>query len=312
MARPANEEADTHRPLAPEVAAFASHLAAERGLSPYTVRNYRHAVASFLQWLGPGADWRDLRPGQARSYAIGLSQRLSRRTLHNRVAGLRAFYRYQRERGAVRSNPFEGLTLPKLERPLPVFLTRAQIEALLHQPQREAESGALEPPAAWRDRALLELLYGAGLRVSELVGARHDDWRPAEETLRVTGKGRKERIVPVGRHAAAALRQHRHLCGAAASARGNPHLLVHPDGRSLSVRWVQLRLKHHLARAGLPRDLSPHKIRHSFATHLLDEGADLRTVQELLGHASLSTTQVYTHTSVARLQQAYRQAHPRA
>lgn len=310
MASPA--AADALPPPPPEVTAFASYLAAERGLSPYTVRNYRHAVAAFLQWLGPEANWKELRPAQARSHAIELSRRLSRRTLHNRIAGLRAFYRYQRERGAVRSNPFQGLTLPKLEQPLPIFLTRAQMEDLLNQPQREAESGALELSAAWRDRALLELLYGAGLRVSELVGAQAEDWRPAEETLRVTGKGRKERIVPVGRIAAAALRQHRHLCAEAATARGTPHLLVQPDGRPLSVRWVQLRLKHYLARAGLPRDLSPHKIRHSFATHLLDEGADLRTVQELLGHASLSTTQVYTHTSIARLQQAYRQAHPRA
>ncbi|MFP4351755.1 MAG: tyrosine recombinase XerC [Puniceicoccaceae bacterium] len=293
-----------------DIGSFLSHLSGERRMSPATVRNYRHAVVCFLRWLGEGADWRTVSPRTARSYVIELQRDLARRTLHNRVAGIRAFYRFQRERRAVDRNPFSALSLPRLEKNLPKFMTREQITRFLDGPLALLEKEAIPATRAWRDRAALELLYGAGIRISELVGADLRDFDAGRGLLRVTGKGRKVRVVPVGRIAVFCLRQHLHL-GGREKHRAGP-LIVHDSGKGISTRWLQGRMKVYLALAELPRDLSPHKIRHSFATHLLDEGADIRSVQELLGHANLSTTQIYTHTSIGRLREVYRQAHPRA
>jgi integrase/recombinase XerC len=171
--------------------------------------------------------------------------------------------------------------------------------------ERQARAFAIS-----RDRVMLEVLYGAGLRVSELVGLTYGQLELEAGVARVRGKGNKERLCPLGEAATAALRRHR--TEHAASTDFAARVLAHADGQPLTARWVQLRLKTMLKLAGLPLDLSPHKLRHSFATHLLDHGADLRAVQEMLGHARLSTTQVYTHVSVARLQEAHRKAHPRA
>lgn len=294
----------------PELEEFLAHLGGERRMSPATVRNYRLAVGRFLEWLGEGKNWREVDTRSARSYAIELQRSYSRRTLHNRVAGIRAFYRYHRERGKVTSNPFSALSLPKLEKTLPRFLTENQIRQFLDGPRRLLEEGTITDFEAWRDRAVLELLYGAGLRISELVNADLGRLELERGLIRVMGKGRKERIVPVGKVAVHCLRQHLHLSGRAHASGGA--LVVHASGKGVSTRWIQLRMKRYLALAELPHDLSPHKLRHSFATHLLDGGADIRSVQELLGHASLSTTQIYTHTSIGRLQEVYRQAHPRA
>ena len=293
-----------------ELDRFLGHLAGERRLSSATVRNYGHAVRRFLEWLGPDRSWRDVDAREARGYAVESGRSLSRRTLHNRIAGIRAFYRFHRERGSVDRNPFAALSLPKLEKNLPRFLARDQVERFLEGPARLLRDGSIGAAEGWRDRAALELLYGAGIRVGELVRARIDDYDAGRGLLRVTGKGGKERIVPVGRTAGFCLRQHLHV-GGRQDDRSGP-LVAHPSGKPVSARWLQARMKRYLALAGLPADLSPHKLRHTFATHLLDEGADLRGVQELLGHASLSTTQIYTHTSLGRLQEAYRQAHPRA
>lgn len=279
-------------------------------MSPATVRNYSHAAKEFLGWLDPGKDWRSVDSRTARSYAVELQRKLSRRTLHNRISGIRAFYRFHRERGEVDANPFASISLPKLEKNLPKFLTREQMEKFLEGPLKLLELEKLTVQEAWRDRATLELLYGAGLRVSELVAADLSRMDFSRGLLRVMGKGRKERVVPVGKIALFSVRQHLHTGGR--EGRRNGPLVVHPSGKVISTRWVQERMKTYLVLADLPTDLSPHKLRHSFATHLLDEGADLRSVQELLGHASLSTTQIYTHTTIGRLQEAYRQAHPRA
>ncbi len=279
-------------------------------MSPATVRNYGHAVREFLRWIGEEGDWRSVEPRAARSYAIEIQRNVSRRTLHNRISGIRAFYRYFRERGEVDRNPFSSISLPKLEKSLPKFLTRNQMEKFLEGPNRLMAEGRLEPKEAWRDRAALELLYGAGLRIGELTGADLSKLDLSRGLLRVLGKGRKERVVPIGKIALFAVRQHLHL-GGRQGGRTGP-LVTHPSGKGISARWMQARMKTYLALADLPTDLSPHKLRPSFATHLLDEGADLRSVQELLGHASLSTTQIYTHTTIGRLQEAYRQAHPRA
>ncbi|MBC2602246.1 tyrosine-type recombinase/integrase [Puniceicoccus vermicola] len=294
----------------PELESFLSHLAGERRMSPATIRNYRLAVGRYLEWLGESKSWSEVEPRTARSYAIELQRSYSRRTLHNRVAGIRAFYRYHRERQAVPRNPFSSLSLPKLEKNLPRFLTETQIRLFLEGPMRLLKEESISDFEAWRDRAALELLYGAGLRISELVGADVGKLELGRGLIRVLGKGNKERIVPIGKVASHCVKQHLHLSHRE-GARSGP-VVIHASGKGVSTRWLQLRMKKYLALAELPQDLSPHKLRHSFATHLLDGGADIRSVQELLGHASLSTTQIYTHTSIGRLQEVYRQAHPRA
>ncbi|MBI4627065.1 MAG: tyrosine-type recombinase/integrase, partial [Verrucomicrobia bacterium] len=199
---------------------------------------------------------------------------------------------------------------PKLEKRLPKFLTEEQMKLLLTGPQRLLENGSIDAHTAWRDRLAMELLYGGGLRVSELVGLDYGAIDFESGVARVLGKGRKERLAPLGRVALAVAVKFR----AEFARRTTPSspVLVNADGRRMTVRAVQLMLKRHLALAGLPLDLTPHKLRHSYATHLLNAGADLRLVQELLGHAQLATTQVYTHVSVARLKEIYARAHPRA
>lgn len=293
---------------------FLDHLAKERRYSAYTVRNYRQAFEDYFAWLrraGRGEGGFDtLTPRDIRDFVIEAQRRCGRRTLHNRVSGLRAFHRYWRRRGRLARNPFEAMALPKLDKPLPKFLTEKQVARLLAGPLQLRKDGAIDAFTAWRDRLALELLYGGGLRVSELVALNHGSIDAETGTARVVGKGSKERICPLGPVAIAVWRKFR--ADFAPAARAGSPVLVTPQGRRLDVRTVQRLLKKYLALADLPVDLSPHKLRHSYATHLLNAGADLRAVQELLGHASLTTTQVYTHTSVARLREVHARAHPRA
>ncbi len=295
-------------------APFADYLALERRCSAYTVRNYRQAFADFYRWLSAAGRWEQgldaLGPRDARDFAIEAQRRYDRRTLHNRVSGLRTFCKYWRRQGRLKGNPLAGLSLPKLEKRLPKFLTEEQMKLLLTGPQRLLENAAIEPFAAWRDRLALELLYGGGLRVSELVGLDYGAIDRAGGVARVRGKGGKERLCPLGRVAMAVLARFREHY-APRTGPADP-VLATPAGARLTVRSIQLMLKRYLALAGLPHDLTPHKLRHAYATHLLNAGADLRLVQELLGHARLETTQVYTHVSVARLKDVYDQAHPRA
>lgn len=293
---------------------YLDHLAKERRYSDYTVRNYRQAFEDFHDWLtaaGRGREaFTDLAVRDVRDFVVEAQQRYGRRTLHNHVSGLRGFYRYWLRRGRVPRNPFTGVPLPKLTRPLPKFLTESQMTALLAGPLARLKAGETDAFTAWRDRLALELLYGGGLRVSELVALNHGAIDLANGTARVLGKGRKERICPLGAVALAAL-QHFRTHHARETGPAAP-VLVTAEHRRLAVREVQALVKTYLARAELPMDITPHKLRHSFATHLLNAGADLRAVQELLGHASLTTTQVYTHTSVARLKEVHARAHPRA
>jgi len=283
---------------------FGDHLAHERRCSPYTVRNYRAAFEDFYRWLASSGLWGGgidaLGTREIRDFVIEAQRRYGRRTLHNHVSGLRALCRFWMTKGRLRRNPFTGAPLPKLQKRLPQFLTEDQARVLLLSPQRLLEAGGCDRFTAWRDRLAMELLYGAGLRVSELVGLSHGAVEIGEGVARVTGKGRKQRICPLGNVACAVLVKFR------------DEFAPNAGGGRMTVRAVQLMLKRHLALAGLPRDLTPHKLRHSFATHLLNAGADLRIVQELLGHAQLVTTQVYTHVSIARLKEVYDRAHPRA
>jgi len=295
-------------------APFAEFLAKERRYSDYTVRNYRQAFADFYRWLVAAGLWERgldaLGPREVRDFVIEAQRRFGRRTLHNHVSGLRAFFKYWLRHGRVRRNPLLGVPLPKLEKRLPKFLTEEQMVRLLAGPQRLLENESIDAFTACRDRLAMELLYGAGLRVSELTGLNYGAVDFESGVARVLGKGRKERLCPLGGVATALLKKFRDEF-AREKGFGAP-VVVNARHERLAVRQVQLMLKRYLALAELPMDLTPHKLRHSYATHLLNAGADLRLVQELLGHAQLATTQVYTHVSVARLQEIYAKAHPRA
>jgi len=293
---------------------FCDWLAKERRYSVRTVRNYRHAVRDFRAWLRHGG-WGDremdaLGRREMRDFVIEGQRRFDRRTLHLHVSGLRSFFRYWTTRGTLQRNPFTGVPLPKLEKRLPQFLTEDQMRRLLLGPLRLLENEALDPFTAWRDRLMMELLYGGGLRVSELVGLNFGDIERATGSARVMGKGGKERLCPLGRVGAAVLEKWRTEF-APQSGHDDPVLVDRHHAR-LGVREVQRRLKRYLALAELPLDLTPHKLRHSYATHLLNAGADLRLVQELLGHANLATTQIYTHVSIGRLKEVHAKFHPRA
>ena len=292
---------------------FADHLALERRCSNYTVRNYRQAFEDFYRWASAAGLWDRgldaLGPREIRDFVIEAQHRFDRRTLHNHASGLRTFFKYWMRHERVKRNPFLGVPLPKLEKRLPKFLTEEQVKLLLQGPQRLLAGGEIDAHSAWRDRLAMELLYGGGLRVSEVVGLNHGAVELSEGVVRVLGKGRKERIAPIGRIALSVLVKFRdEFAGPTGT---DTPVLMNPNGRRMSVGEVQRSLKRYLALAGLPLDLTPHKLRHSYATHLLNAGADLRLVQELLGHAQLATTQIYTHVSVARLKEIHALAHPR-
>ena len=289
---------------------FGNFLAQERRYSAYTVRNYRQAFEDFVRWRNGATDFAALGPREMRDFVIEGQRRFDRRTLHNHASGLRSFFKYWQQHGKLHHNPLAGVPLPKLEKRLPKFLTEEQMKLLLDGPRRLLENETIDAATACRDRLAMELLYGGGLRVSELVALNYGAVDFENGVARVVGKGRKERLCPLGRTAMAVAKKFR----AEFSKRSAPAspLLANSNGRRMTVRAVQLMLKRYLGLAGLPLDLTPHKLRHSYATHLLNAGADLRLVQELLGHAQLATTQVYTHVSVARLKEIDAKAHPRA
>jgi len=307
-------------PLLPESVArdwldpFLVYLEKERRYSAYTLRNYRQAFEDFYRWLrrtGLCARGFDaLKTDDLRGFVIESHSRFDRRTLHLHVSALRAFFKYWLRHGRLTRNPFIGVPLPKLEKRLPKFLTEDQMKQLLTGPSRLLENESVDAFTAWRDRLAMELLYGGGLRVSELVALNYGAIDLEGGVARVFGKGKKERLCPLGVVAVAVLKKFKNEF-APDTGFASP-VLVTKGGDRLPVRQVQLLLKRYLALADLPHDLTPHKIRHSYATHLLNAGADLRLVQELLGHASLNTTQIYTHVSIARLKEIYEKAHPRA
>ena len=295
---------------------FLKSLETEKHYSSHTIRNYRQALEGLLDYLagsaGDGSSvFPALTPVSLRSFIID-SQRtgISRRTLHLKLSAIRSFYRYLRTHGLVVKNPVAGISVPKFRKPLPKFLTEKEMERFLDGPSILLEKGETSPFGAARDELIFELFYGAGLRISELVQANQGDFDDASKCLKVLGKGKKERICPVGNQAARLIRNFRDNH---ASRKGRMDPLVQQlDGTRVRQFWIQKRMKVYLREAQLPEDLTPHKIRHSFATHLLNAGADMRIVQELLGHASLSTTQIYTHIGLKRLKAAHSLAHPRA
>jgi integrase/recombinase XerC len=295
------------------VAEFLQQLEQGRGASPNTLRNYRQALLEFKA-RHPDKTWWTLQPADFKAYLYQLAreQKLGPSTVRLHFAALRTFYKYAVREGKIEANPAAGLALPKLARRLPVFLNREQIVELLEAPRKLWAKKRRDPRLAipWqvlRDTAWLELFYSAGLRLSELVKLQRRDVDLREGTARVMGKGRKERLCPIGGPAARAIQEYLDACPLEGGA-----LFLSGRNRPLNGRTIQLALKRYLAFAGLDAHLSPHKLRHSFATHLLDGGADLRSVQELLGHSQVTTTQIYTSVSVERLKRVYDEAHPRA
>jgi site-specific recombinase XerD len=317
---PANQAID------PALARFLRSLAA-RDASPHTQRAYETAVGAYLSWLeAHGSDWRHPARSDLRAYLGALGEGHARTTIAQRLAAIRAFHRWATRNELAPGDPWGSIATPRLPRRLPRVLEVEQVSRLLAVVEADlaapdpgdANVAALRAALALRDRALVETAYAAGLRISELSAAELGALDLRRGELRVLGKGRKERIGLLGRPARAALTEY--------LADGRPELIrrridsgppptqvfLNHHGALLGVRGLRYRLDRLCRRAGLPVGVSPHTLRHSFATHLLDGGADLRVVQELLGHENLATTQVYTHVSPGRLQSAYREAHPRA
>jgi integrase/recombinase XerC len=285
---------------------FLRYLAVERNASSRTLKAYRQALATFR--AKTKTSWKKCTANDFRDYLFALMKRGQARSyVRLQFSALRTFYQFLAARKGLRSNPVREVQLPKLEKKLPLVLTRQQVEELLAAPARVAKNRAAPVWMPLRDVAIMELFYSSGLRLSELAALDVADVDLYTESVRVLGKGRRERVCPVGLPALEAISRYR----AAANAHSGP-LFISKSRRRMSTRSIWLVLKRYLRHTSIPISISPHKLRHSFATHMLDRGADLRSVQALLGHASLSTTQIYTHVTVERLKKAYADAHPRA
>ena len=285
---------------------FQQHLASERRLSPLTVSAYRRELDAFAQWcvqqgIGDWAriDGQHVRSFAARSHAGGLQAR----SVQRRLSALRTFFGFLMREGAVPANPAVGISAPKAGKRLPHTLDVDQMGRLLSMTPRDA--------LQWRDLAMMELLYSSGLRLAELTGLDLGNLDLTDRTVRVLGKGRKVRIMPVGKQAIAALRGWLRERTALAAA-GEMAVFVNHRGQRLGARAVQLLVARHARAQGLRQGVHPHLFRHSFATHLLESSRDLRAVQELLGHASISSTQIYTHLDFQHLARIYESSHPRA
>ncbi len=304
-----------------EIAEFTVFLEKERNDSPNTVRAYARDLEAFRAFCdeyygGPRRwKWTTIDRLALRSFMGELSRRgLAKRSIARAVSVLRTFYRFLGTRYGVEHNPAKGVRLPKLERRLPAVLDRQQVDELFHYAQSLAEEGGF---GERRDLAILEVFYATGMRLSELAGLNLADVDVVSDQVKVRGKGRKERIVPLGGYASRALRSYYgvrdDLLQGLPRGRGDRRaVFLSRRGSRLSPRGIQQVVGRFLRQLDGRKGVKVHTLRHSFATHLLDAGADLRAVQELLGHASLSTTQVYTHTSVERLKRVYQKAHPRA
>ncbi|HWB59657.1 MAG TPA: site-specific tyrosine recombinase/integron integrase [Chthoniobacteraceae bacterium] len=287
---------------------FFKFLEFEKNASPRTLENYRHALGKFRATQEKAPGWLDCDADQFRAYLFAcMKAGMARATIRLHFAALRTFYKFLVERHGLVLNPFKEVLLPKMEKKLPLVLTVKQVDELLSAPFKVEREKQAPPWTAARDAAIMELFYSSGLRLEELVSLDVGGIDPYSENVRVLGKGRKERIVPVGAPALSAIQRYR----SEAHVNAGP-LFINKMRRRLSARNVAMMMKKYLRHTSIPISVSPHKLRHSFATHLLDNGADLRSVQSLLGHASLSTTQIYTHVTVERLKKAYDQAHPRA
>jgi integrase/recombinase XerC len=302
-----------------EVAEYLEHLAKERDVSPNTVRAYERDLRDFVEFLGRyygGAEWswQGVDRLAMRGFLGHLAKRgVGKRSTARTLSAVRSFYRYLHRNEIVDTNPARAVGAPRLEKHLPGYLDRAQIDLLFAAAELRASTGTFVDT---RNLAMLELFYSTGMRLSELQGLSRGDLDMLTQQVKVRGKGRKERIVPVGDHALRALRHYetrRDDLLATLGKRGDrTAVFIGKTGKRIGVRAVQKIVGAFLDTIDEDAGLSVHSLRHTFATHLLDAGADLRAVQELLGHSSIATTQIYTHTSVERLKQVYQKAHPRA
>jgi len=295
-----------------EIAQFLRYLSVERNASELTVKSYREDLFDLAEYLleelggdvrPDGVSSRDLRGYAAALHEAGYA----RTSISRKLASLRSFYRFAQQRQLAQSNPAKPLRNPRGQRKLPHFLTNDEVGKLLDAPPTLTAMGL-------RDHAILETMYSAGLRVSEVVGLNDGDLEFEEGIARIRGKGRKERLSPLGSYAVDALHSYlqvRVLSPKEPTGREAP-VFVNRFGNRLTTRSVGRMLEKYIAALGLDSRTTPHTLRHSFATHLLDRGADIRSVQELLGHKSLVTTQIYTHLSTANLREVYLRAHPRA
>ena len=293
------------------IAQFLRYLRVERGASEHTLKSYREDLFSLADYLadedGRAPQPHSITTHELRGYVSALGEAgYAKTTMARHLAAMRSFFRFGQREGWIDHNPAKALRNPRKQRHLPHFLSTSEINRLLSAPD-------VATPLGQRDRAILETIYSAGLRVSELVGADDRDLDLAGGFMRVRGKGKKERLAPLGSYAVKAIRNWtaaRTL--ASETENGQSPVFVNRFGNRLTTRSVARMLEKYLKQAGLDQRTTPHTLRHSFATHLLDRGADIRSVQELLGHKSLVTTQIYTHLSTANLRAAYEKAHPRA
>jgi len=303
-----------------QVAVFISYLREQKGYSEHTIRNYLIDLTQFSEFLvkrkarskGDGKSARETGPIDAlviREYLGSLFGRFERSTIARKLSAIRSFFLFLEKKGVVRNNPAGDVATPKLERYIPVYLPVDDVFRLLERPDRNK-------PLGLRDLAILEVLYSCGIRVSELEALNISSIDFEARLVTVVGKGNKERIVPIGRIALKAVRAYLKATGNLRKVdgydSGGAPLFINFRGGRLSRRSIARIIKKYATESGLNPEISPHSMRHSFATHLLDGGADLRMVQELLGHASLSTTQRYTHVSLDRLMEVYDRAHPRS
>lgn len=304
----------------PEIAVFRERLIAGRNASEHTLAAYEGDLAQLVssKWgveAKPPYDWKTFGEDDARRFTIAFSREgASAATVRRKLASARAFFRNLQGDGKVLDNPFSLLKGPRKAKTLPRTLSAEEIKRFLAAPRKALKEGKCDRYAALRDVAVFEFLYSTGCRISELVSVKWGDIDFRRGCLIVTGKGSKDRLVILGRPALAALTALRAQIESENATLADDFASAFLSDRreTVSPRFIERRMKRYLDVAGLPPDLSPHKLRHSFATHLLDAGADLRSVQEMLGHASLSTTQIYTHVSVERLKESYFSTHPRA
>lgn len=292
---------------------FIAYLQYEKGASPYTVKNYRAEIQEFIEFAAAedAADWSAINVPLIRRYLLWLSSRnLAQASVARRLSELRSFAQYLLRNDEIAQNPFRMVSLPRLPERLPRYLEYPEVVAMLRVPD-------VSTPAGLRDRAILEVMYASGIRVSEVVGLNVGDYEREDARLRVWGKGAKERIAFLGEPACTALDAYiahgrPRLLAAAHRPTATDALFVNRFGLRLSARSVDTLVRETARAAGITRRVTPHVLRHTFATHLLNGGADLRFIQEMLGHSDISTTQVYTHVSQERLREVYLRAHPRS
>jgi len=296
-----------------QIERFLQYLRVERNASELTIKSYAEDLAALEEYLSEAGGGRAPHPAQIttldlRGYVAALTEAgYAKSTIARRLASMRSFFRFGQREGWAKNNPARALRNPRKSRRLPHFLSAEEIGRLLEAPPPGE-------PMGLRDRAILETMYSAGLRVSEVVGLNDGDLDFSAGIVRIRGKGRRERLAPIGSYAAAALKRWLKVRKLHPREPAGPEapVFVNRFGRRLTTRSVARMLEKYLKLTGLDARTTPHSLRHSFATHLLDRGADIRSVQELLGHKSLATTQIYTHVSTAALRAAYEKAHPRA